>query len=68
MFANDQLEVHCIDQRMNHSHFIYMSLRRFQGNIKESGMSSELLASRCSSKSIMSRDSMNPSGTKSTYG
>lgn len=39
MFTNDHLEFHCIDHPMNHSHFIYMSLHCFEGQIKDSRMS-----------------------------
>lgn len=50
MFTNDHKEMHCIDERMNHSHFIYMSLHRFQGQIKDSGVSSETQVSWYSCK------------------
>lgn len=41
MFTNDHLEFHCTDSCVNNSHFIYMSLYYFQGQIKDSEMSSE---------------------------
>lgn len=51
MFTNDHLELHCIDNRMNH--FIYMSLHCFQGQIKDSGIPVQL-------QSIMRHVLMNP--------